>query len=77
MTPENIKLVQDSFDKVEPIAEQAAAIFYGRLFETDPSLKPLFKGDMKEQGAKLMKMLTIAVRGLDRLDTIEIGSALM
>ncbi len=47
MTPEQITLVQNSFSKVVPIREQAASLFYGRLFELDPSLKPLFKGDMK------------------------------
>ncbi|MGE5073573.1 MAG: hypothetical protein ACM3MF_09105, partial [Anaerolineae bacterium] len=59
-------LVQSSFAKVAPIADTAAALFYGRLFELDPSLRPMFPSDLKEQGAKLMHMLTLAVRGLDR-----------
>jgi hemoglobin-like flavoprotein len=59
-------LVQSSFQKVAPIAETAATLFYGRLFELDPSLRHMFHGDMKEQGRKLMNMLTLAVRGLDR-----------
>jgi hemoglobin-like flavoprotein len=59
-------LVQSSFQKVAPIAETAASLFYGRLFELDPSLRHMFHGDMKEQGRKLMNMLTLAVRGLDR-----------
>ena len=70
MTPKQIELVQSSFAKVEPIAEQAAEIFYGKLFEADPKLKPLFKGDMKEQGAKLMTMIATAVNGLNNLDKI-------
>jgi hemoglobin-like flavoprotein len=70
MTPEDKKLVQDSFAKVAPIAEQAAALFYQNLFAKDPSLKPLFKGDMAEQGKKLMKMIATAVNGLDQLDAI-------
>jgi len=70
MTPEDKKLVQDSFAKVVPIADQAAALFYQNLFSMDPSLKPLFKGDMQEQGKKLMKMIAVAVNGLDRLDSI-------
>ena len=53
-----------------PIKAAAADLFYGRLFELDPSLKPLFKGDIKEQGAKLMAMIATAVAGLDRLDSI-------
>ena len=55
---------------MDPIRDQAAALFYGRLFELDPSLRPLFKGDMAEQGRKLMNMLATAAMGLDRLDGI-------
>ena len=50
MTPEQVKAIQDSFAKVAPISEQAAEFFYGRLFEIAPAVKPLFRGDMKEQG---------------------------
>lgn len=67
MTPETIKHVRDSFALVAPVADEAAAAFYQRLFELDPSLKPLFKGNMEEQGRKLMAMLTLAVRSLDDL----------
>jgi hemoglobin-like flavoprotein len=70
MTPEQIALVRTSFAQVVPIREAAANLFYGRLFELDPSLKPLFKGDMREQGIKLMAMIGTAVSGLDRLDSI-------
>lgn len=70
MTPKQKTLVQDSFTKVAPIADQAAALFYNRLFELDPDLRALFKGDMEEQGRKLMKMIGTAVNGLDRLDEI-------
>jgi len=70
MTPESKALVQDSWTLVEPIADTAAELFYGRLFELDPSLKPLFRGDMKEQGRKLMQMITVVVRGLNRLDDL-------
>ena len=70
MTPEEIKLVQSTWAQVVPIREQAAELFYGRLFELDPSLKPLFKGDMKVQGQKLMAMIGTAVGGLTQPDTI-------
>jgi hemoglobin-like flavoprotein len=63
-------LVQESFAAVMPIADAAAALFYRRLFELDPSLERMFKGDMKEQRKKLMQMLTAAVKGLDRLDQL-------
>jgi len=68
MTPEQKQLVQTSFAQVQPIADTAAALFYGRLFTLDPKLQPLFKGDLREQGKKLMHMLGLAVRGLDRLE---------
>ena len=70
MNREHITLVQRSLKQVEPIAEVAAALFYDRLFDLDPALRPLFKGDMKEQGHKLMQTLSIVVTGLSRLETI-------
>ncbi|MEE8056572.1 MAG: globin domain-containing protein, partial [Pseudomonadales bacterium] len=70
MTPEQIKLVQDSWQKVELIAEQAADIFYSTLFEMDPSVKLLFKGDIKQQGEKLMNMIGAAVGLLDRTEQL-------
>jgi hemoglobin-like flavoprotein len=70
MTPQDIELVQGSWSAVVPIKEQAAELFYGRLFELDPALRPLFKGDMKEQGAKLTAMLGTVITGLTRLDAI-------
>jgi hemoglobin-like flavoprotein len=67
MTPRQVELVQTTWEKCVPIADQAAALFYGKLFELDPSLKPMFKSDIKEQGKKLMQMITAAVRGLNDL----------
>jgi hemoglobin-like flavoprotein len=70
MNAREILLVRSSFQKLTPIAGQAAALFYARLFELDPALRPLFRGDMREQGRKLMQMIALAVGALDRLDTI-------
>jgi hemoglobin-like flavoprotein len=70
MTPESERLVRDSFAKVAPIAPAAASMFYARLFVLDPSLRPLFKGDMAEQGRKLMTMIGTAIANLHRLDSI-------
>jgi hemoglobin-like flavoprotein len=61
------ELVQSSFKQVVPISAAAADLFYARLFEIDPSLRPLFKSDMTEQKKKLMQMLGAAVVGLDNL----------
>jgi len=62
--------VQESFTLVEPIAETAAELFYGRLFEIAPNLRDLFKGDMVEQQKKLMAVLKVAVTGLDNPDRL-------
>lgn len=70
MTPQEIQLVRDSFHKIAPIADQAAALFYTRLFELDPALRVLFHGDMAAQGRKLMQALALCVGSLDRLAAI-------
>lgn len=70
MTPEQAILVKSSWAQVTPIADTAAELFYGKLFELDPELKSLFKGDMAEQGRKLMAMINTAVNGLDKLEAI-------
>ena len=63
-------LVQESFATIAPIADDAAALFYRRLFEIDPSLRSMFPGEMSEQRKKLMQMITAAVKGLDRLEQL-------
>ena len=73
MEQKTIALVQESFEKVRPIAPAAAEIFYSKLFELDPKLKPLFPSGeeaMKVQGNKLMTMLAAAVAGLSNLDAL-------
>lgn len=70
LTLMQVELVQSSFAIIAPIADDAAALFYRRLFEIDPSLEPMFKGEMAEQRRKLMQMLTAAVKGLPRLDRL-------
>jgi hemoglobin-like flavoprotein len=70
MTPKQIALVQASWKQVQPIADQAAALFYSRLFTLEPSVKRLFHGDMQEQGRKLIQMISVAVSSLARLESI-------
>ena len=70
VTAKQVELVQATWAKCVPIAETAADLFYGKLFELDPELKPLFKTDIKEQGAKLMQMINTAVNGLTNLEAI-------
>lgn len=70
MNAQQIEIVQRTFDLAVPMADEIADRFYQRLFELDPSLRPLFRGEIKAQGAKLMTVLALAVRGLDRPETI-------
>ena len=70
VTEREKNLVQESFELVLPIADDAAALFYRRLFELDPSLQAMFKNDMAEQRRKLVHMLVAAVKGLDRLEQL-------
>jgi len=70
MTPDDVELVQSTFEQVRPISQEAAGMFYGRLFEIAPEVKPLFKGDMTEQGRKLMATLAVVVGSLHSLPTI-------
>ena len=70
MTPEQVTLVQESFAKVAPISDQAAVMFYDRLFETAPQVKAMFPADMTEQRRKLMATLAVVVNGLAKLESI-------
>jgi hemoglobin-like flavoprotein len=70
MTPQQVVEVQTSFAKVTPIAEQAAALFYGRLFETEPETRALFSRDMEEQGRKLMAAIAMVVNNLGELQAV-------
>ena len=70
MTPEQIVLVQQSFEQIAPNADRVAELFYERLFKLDRSLRALFRNDMEAQGRALMGMVRVAVHGLDRLETI-------
>lgn len=70
ITPTQKRLVQDTFGLVVPIAPTAAALFYQRLFEIDPALRTMFKGDIGEQGKKLMQALALAVKSLDRPEAL-------
>ncbi|MDO8878337.1 MAG: globin family protein [Pseudolabrys sp.] len=70
MTPEQVSMVQESFKKVVPIAGTAADLFYGRLFEIAPEVRPLFPEDLKEQKKKLIAMLATAVTNLHQVEKI-------
>ena len=70
MTPVQIGHVRRSFALIEPIAPQAAALFYENLFTADPSLRKLFEGNMHQQGDRLMTIIGAAVDLLDQPDNL-------
>ena len=71
LTDHQKALVRSTWAQVIPISNEAAQLFYGRLFEIDPSTRPLFaSADMSEQGKKLMQTIDVAVASLDDLDRI-------
>jgi len=70
MTPAQVTLVEQSFARVAPIADQTAVMFYDRLFEVAPQVKAMFPADMTEQRRKLMATLAVVVNGLSNLESI-------
>jgi hemoglobin-like flavoprotein len=70
MTPAQIDLVRSTWEQVIPIADTAAELFYGRVFEMEPATRRLFGTDMADQRRKLMQTLAVAVAALDKLETL-------
>jgi nitric oxide dioxygenase len=64
MNERHVQLVQQSFARASRIGPHVAATFYAELLTIDPSIRPMFKGDMIVQGEKLMNMLNTVVDGL-------------
>jgi len=70
MTPDQTRLVMETWKQVLPIADSAADLFYGRLFALDPTLRPLFSADLSEQKKKLMATIGFAVGSVNRLEDL-------
>lgn len=70
MNPKSTTLVRRTWQRVEAIAPAAAALFYDHLLTANPQLRPLFKGDMAQQGQRLMQMIGAAVARLDDLPAL-------
>ena len=70
MDTKNIQLLKRTFRKIEPIAQQTGELFYGHLFEVDPSIRPLFKGDMTAQAKMLMTVIGLTIQSLDQLEKV-------
>ncbi len=73
MTAEQIELVQRTWRSILPVGDTAAELFYGKLFSLDPTLKALFKNDMKDQGRNLTAMMSVAVGALSRPERITVA----
>jgi nitric oxide dioxygenase len=71
MTPDQVKLIRESFAKVAPVSDRLAGLFYQRLFEIAPEVRHLFKSDIEQQGRKFMATLTVAVSSLDRFESLK------
>jgi len=71
MTPEQVRLVRDSYPAIAEQSEPIAALLYGRLFELAPEVRPMFKQEIAIQGRKLMDMLAALVGHLDRFADLE------
>jgi hemoglobin-like flavoprotein len=70
MTDEQKRLVRESFQLMRPVSDLAGELFYHRLFKIDPALRALFRGDLRQQGQKLMQMVAVVVSGLDRMEQL-------
>ncbi len=70
MTPKQIDLVQASWEKILPFRDDAAALFYERLFELDPAMRRFFNDDMYEHGRRMMYQLGAAIGSLGRLQKV-------
>lgn len=70
MEQETIDLVQESWVRVICTVPQAGDMFYQRLFDSAPYLRPLFKSDTSDQGRALMQMIGVAVSKLNDLPSL-------
>ena len=70
MTPEQITLVQSSFERLGPRLPAMATRFYQELFARNPALRPLFTTPMELQKVKFAEKLTEIVRAFPRLDEL-------
>ena len=57
MNPGTISLVRHSWQQARGLGPQVGALFYQQLFAADPTLRPLFRGDMDQQSTRLLQMI--------------------
>ena len=69
MSPEQKKLVQQTWHQVAPASEIVSALFYDRLFDLDPEFRALFRNvDMERQREKLILALSSVILHLDDIE---------
>jgi len=71
VTPEQVRLIRESFTGISELSGPIATLFYGRLFELAPEVRPLFRQDIAVQGKKLMDTLAALVASLDQFETLK------
>lgn len=77
VTPDQVHIIRRTFSELTRHEEVAALVFYKRLFELDPALRPLFKGDIREQAKKLMEMMAILIAMLESPHGLELELRVM
>ncbi|QHT67514.1 hemin receptor [Rhodocytophaga rosea] len=70
MTDRQILLVKHSWSFVIIRSEEAGELFYNKLFELHPELRPMFKNDLVFQAKKLIAMVTVMITKLQKMDDI-------
>jgi hemoglobin-like flavoprotein len=70
MTPAQKELVRNSWPDIFELSGPIARLFYGRLFQIDPQLRPMFKQEIEVQGRKLMEILMTLTGNLDRFEEL-------
>lgn len=70
MTSDDIRLVQESWHKLEPVKEIVAELFYARLFELDPLLRNVCDDDRKDRHRRFTQVVNATVRGLAKVDML-------
>ena len=71
MKAEQLQLVLQSLNEIQLLADKITTDFYQHLFEVEPSIRELFKGDIKRQGSMFITTLSLAVNGLSRMEDIQ------
>jgi nitric oxide dioxygenase len=66
-------LVRTSFSLIVPIQDTVVSLFYDRLFDVAPELRPLFPDDLGGQKRKLIKLLTTCVGRLHDFSALAPG----